>query len=89
MTGRGPTAKASAPPVLAGPVKRSFRIRGHATSISLEGPFWVVLKQAAAERDISTAELVTEIDASRGRTNLSSAVRVWLLAFAQMHAKGE
>jgi predicted DNA-binding ribbon-helix-helix protein len=71
------------------PVKRSFRIRGHATSISLEGPFWAVLKQAAATRGISTAELVSEIDAARGRTNLSSAVRVWLLTFVQSRAKGE
>jgi predicted DNA-binding ribbon-helix-helix protein len=68
---------------LAKPLKRSFRIRGHATSISLETAFWRALKDAAAQRGLSPAELVTEIDAGRGRTNLSSAVRVWLLEFAQ------
>ncbi len=69
------------------PMKRSFRIRGHATSISLERAFWDALKEAAAARGQSTADLVTEIDAGRGRTNLSSAVRVWLLALAQAQPK--
>ena len=31
------------------PVKRSFTIAGHRTSISLEAPFWDALKEAAAE----------------------------------------
>lgn len=65
------------------PTKRSFRIKGHSTSISLEGAFWEALKDAAAARDISVTELVAEIDGTRGRTNLSSAVRVWLLTFAR------
>ncbi|MBA4174102.1 MAG: aryl-sulfate sulfotransferase, partial [Hyphomicrobium sp.] len=29
------------------PVKRSFSIKGHRTSISLEAPFWDALKDAA------------------------------------------
>ena len=29
------------------PVKRSFTIAGHRTSISLEAPFWDALKEAA------------------------------------------
>ena len=65
------------------PIKRSFRIAGHATSISLEAAFWDLLKEAASARSMSLAQLVAEIDASRGTTNLSSAVRVWLLAYAR------
>lgn len=61
------------------PAKRSFSIAGHRTSISLEPDFWDALKEAAAERRMSVAALVAEIDRSRGATNLSSAVRVWLL----------
>jgi predicted DNA-binding ribbon-helix-helix protein len=61
------------------PQKRSFRIAGHETSISLETAFWDALKAAAATRDVPLTRLVAEIDAGRGRTNLSSAVRVWLL----------
>ena len=61
------------------PVKHSFTIRGHRTSISLEAPFWDLLK-AVAERDgQSLSALVTAIDAERGSANLSSAIRVWLL----------
>ena len=61
------------------PEKRSFSIRGHRTSISLEAPFWDALKAAAAEDGRSLAALVAMIDAERGDANLSSAVRVWLL----------
>ena len=67
------------------PIKRSFRIAGHATSISLEAAFWDVLKEAALARSLSLAQLVAEIDGERGETNLSSAVRVWLLAYARTH----
>lgn len=63
------------------PLKRSFTIAGHSTSISLEAPFWEALKQAAAERGQPVAALVEEIDAKRGSAGLSSAVRVWLLDY--------
>ncbi|HEX7072976.1 MAG TPA: ribbon-helix-helix domain-containing protein [Hyphomicrobiaceae bacterium] len=63
------------------PLKRSFTIAGHSTSISLEAPFWEALKEAAAERGQSLAALVEEIDASRGEAGLSSAIRVWILGY--------
>lgn len=60
--------------------KRSVRIAGHPTSVSLEEIFWRTLKQIAEERDQSINTLVAEID--RDRTgNLSSALRVF--AFKQ------
>ena len=61
------------------PVKRSFSIKGHRTSISLEAAFWVALKEAAAEDGIALAGLIASIDKERGGSGLSSAVRVWLL----------
>lgn len=61
------------------PRKRSFTIRGHRTSISLETAFWEALKVAAAQESASLAALIARIDAERGETNLSSAVRVWVL----------
>jgi len=61
------------------PVKRSFSIRGHHTSISLEAPFWEALKEAAAEDRMALAALIADIDGRRGGAGLSSAVRVWLL----------
>lgn len=61
------------------PVKRSFAIKGHRTSISLEAPFWDALKEAAAQDGKPLAQLISEIDGSRGTSGLSSAVRIWLL----------
>jgi predicted DNA-binding ribbon-helix-helix protein len=61
------------------PQKRSFTIRGHRTSISLEAAFWDALKEIAADEGASLAALVGRIDATRGDTNLSSAVRVFVL----------
>jgi predicted DNA-binding ribbon-helix-helix protein len=59
--------------------KRSLTISGHRTSLSLEPEFWAVLKQAAQSEHKSLAALVGEIDRGRGKRNLSSALRVWVL----------
>jgi len=63
------------------PQKRSFSIKGHRTSISMEAPFWDALQQAAAMEKITLAGLVARIDAARGEAGLSSAVRVWVLDY--------
>jgi len=68
------------------PEKRSFSIRGHRTSISLEHTFWVALKDAAAEDGVTLASLINAIDVERGSAGLSSAVRVWLLRRLQARA---
>ena len=61
------------------PQKRSFNIAGHRTSISLEAPFWEALRDLASIDQIPMAQLVARIDANRGPTNLSSAVRIHIL----------
>lgn len=63
------------------PVKRSFSLRGHQTSISLEQPFWDALKEAAEREGKSPAALVAEIDEARGSSGLSGAVRMWILDY--------
>lgn len=65
--------------VMGRPVKRSFTIAGHRTSISLETEFWDALKAAAAAEGIAVAKLIARIDAERGAGGLSSAVRIWVL----------
>ena len=60
--------------------KRSLTIAGHRTSVSLEDPFWQALKDIAAERGLPLAALIAEIDDARGDINLSSALRVHVLA---------
>ena len=59
--------------------KRSVRIRGHATSVSLEEPFWDELKRMAAEAGLPLAGLVEAIDGRRRTANLSSALRLAVL----------
>jgi predicted DNA-binding ribbon-helix-helix protein len=65
------------------PIKRSFSIAGHRTSISLEPPFWDSLREAAANEGVPVAQLVARIDDVRGAANLSSAVRMYVLAWAR------
>jgi predicted DNA-binding ribbon-helix-helix protein len=60
-------------------VKRSVRIAGHATSVSLEPAFWDALCEIAARREMSLNALLSRIDAERGG-NLSSAIRLFVLA---------
>ena len=61
-------------------IKRSLTVSGHRTSISLEDAFWSGLRGIAAERGLSVAALVAEVDRGRGLSNLSSALRVFVLA---------
>jgi predicted DNA-binding ribbon-helix-helix protein len=62
------------------PVKRSFTIGGHRTSISLENEFWDALEAMAAKEKIPLARLVARIDRSRpSNSGLSSTVRVRIL----------
>lgn len=66
-----------------GIAKRSLSIAGHRTSVSLEAPFWEALGRIARERGLSVRALVAEIDATRGESNLSSALRVYVLRAAE------
>jgi predicted DNA-binding ribbon-helix-helix protein len=61
-------------------LKRSVTIAGHQTSLSLEPEFWEALRQAARQEGKPLAVVIGEIDRLRGGRNLSSAIRVWLLA---------
>jgi len=71
------------------PVKRSFTIAGHRTSISIEAPFWDALRQVAEAKRTTVAALVAAIDKERGTSGLSSAVRVWVLEHFRGGASSE
>ena len=60
-------------------VKRSVKVAGHSTSVSLEDEFWTELKLIADERKISVATLIAEVDQDRKSANLSSALRLSVL----------
>jgi len=59
--------------------KRSVRIAGHDTSVTLEQPFWECLQEIAAQRSLSINALITEIDKTSESQNLSSAIRIHIL----------
>ena len=60
-------------------VKRSIVIDGHKTSVSLEDPFWTELKNIAHDRHVTLSDLVTKIEDTREQSNLSSAIRLFVL----------
>jgi predicted DNA-binding ribbon-helix-helix protein len=68
-------------------IKRSFRLAGHATSVALEGEFWTVLEEAAAQGGESLAALVAKVDAARAAKGLplASALRLAALQKAREH----
>ena len=65
--------------------KRSIKLYGHKTSISIEEAFWNALKIIAEENSLSINSLIEQIDNERSTNivestnNLSSAVRVFIL----------
>ncbi|AQZ52138.1 ribbon-helix-helix domain-containing protein [Martelella mediterranea] len=61
--------------------KHSVSLHGHRTSFSLEDDFYTELTRIADARDLSLAALIAEIDDARdGEINLSSAIRLFVLA---------
>jgi predicted DNA-binding ribbon-helix-helix protein len=60
-------------------VKRSIVVGGHKTSVSLEDPFWDAMKEIAALMRMTLSELISQIDTDREHSNLSSAIRLFVL----------
>src|SRR5262252_1382893 len=69
---RGPLMRSSI-------VKRSIVIGGHKTSVSLEDAFWTGLKHVARVQRVTLSELISKIDSTREQSNLSSALRLFVL----------
>ena len=60
-------------------VKHSIVIDGHKTSISLEDAFWTDLKNIAHTQQVTLSDLVSKIEGTRAQSNLSSAIRLFVL----------
>ncbi len=61
--------------------KYSVKINGHQTSISLEKEFWEELNSIAQKKNQSMNSLISSIDENKNiNTNLSSAIRVYILS---------
>jgi predicted DNA-binding ribbon-helix-helix protein len=61
-------------------IKHSIILNGHKTSVSLEDQFWDGLREIAARNNVAVSTLVETIDHGRSSHNLSSAIRVFVLA---------
>jgi predicted DNA-binding ribbon-helix-helix protein len=59
--------------------KRSIVISGHKTSVSLEEPFWIGLKEIAKRHNTTMSRIVAQIELTRQYGNLSSAIRLFVL----------
>jgi predicted DNA-binding ribbon-helix-helix protein len=68
-------------------IKRSIVIGGHKTSVSLEDPFWNDLKRIAHAKRVTLSELIAQIDGARKQSNLSSAIRLFVLEHFQNENK--
>ena len=70
-------------------LKRSVRLAGNKTSISLENQFWNCLREIARNENIAADTLIERIDIDRTRHNLSSAVRLFVLDYFRMRTNRE
>ncbi len=62
-------------------VKRSIVVAGRKTSVSLEDAFWKTFKEIADQQRATISELASAIDAGRRHSNLSSAIRLYVLGY--------
>ena len=65
-------------------LKRSIRLDGHRTSVSLETAFWDELKSIADAQGVRISQLIAAIDSERRErqhNNLSSVLRLFVLEY--------
>jgi predicted DNA-binding ribbon-helix-helix protein len=63
------------------PLKRSIKISGHQTSVSLEDAFWDALNEIAATTGVPVSDIVSIINNERQYANLSSQIRLFVLGY--------
>ncbi len=66
--------------------KHSITVDKRTVSISLETPFWDGFRDIARLKGMTHAQLLGAIIAEHGSANLSSAVRVFVLAYFRAQA---
>lgn len=70
-------------------IKRSIKINGCKTSVSLKNEFWEALHEIARRENIALSTLVEQISQHRDNVNLSSAIRVFVFNHFRAAAKNE
>jgi predicted DNA-binding ribbon-helix-helix protein len=69
-------------------IRRPIIIAGRMTGVTVEDAFWKGLKEIAKRRHETLSHLVASIDADRQHANLSSAIRLYVLAFYRDQYQG-
>ena len=59
--------------------KHTVVINGHNTSVFVEDDFWNELKKISISKNISLSEMIALIDQNKKKSNLSSAIRLYIL----------
>lgn len=65
--------------------RRTVRIGGHQTGVSVEDAFWADLKKIAYAQQVTLTDLIANIDKTRRHRSLSSAIR--LFVFEQVRSR--
>jgi predicted DNA-binding ribbon-helix-helix protein len=62
-------------------LKRTITIAGRRSGVSLEDAFWEAMYEIAAAKGKTRLGLIRQIDNKRNNSNLSSAIRLFVLAY--------
>ena len=62
-------------------IQRVMMINNRRTSVRLENGFWEALDDVARRRDLAVADLISEIDETRGDAPLTGALRVMAVSY--------
>jgi predicted DNA-binding ribbon-helix-helix protein len=63
-------------------------VAGRRTSVRLEPVMWEALQDIARRQERTVHDLVTQIDGERTASNLTAAIRVYIVAFYRSAALG-
>ena len=67
------------PPMIDGESAAFVMLNRGKTSVSLEDPFWAAMKEIAGLKNITLRQLISQIDIHSEHSNLSSAIRLFVL----------
>jgi predicted DNA-binding ribbon-helix-helix protein len=62
-------------------LKHAVVINGRKTNVSLEREFWMALREIAKWHGMDLQRLISAIDETRDNANLSSELRLFVLAY--------
>ena len=64
-------------------VRRTLTIAGQRTGVSLEDAFWDAMQKIAMAKETTRPRLIAQIEKRHKPENLSSAIRLFVLAYYQ------